>query len=467
MYRCPYCLDQVDRFVGIDGAANRDLSCPACGEPVPLLYARDYQEFPPVIFSITGPRGHGKSVYLASLLFEFDQIAQEWPGFHCRPLDEEGIRAVRDRQRDLERGLLPEPSVKNFPKPVILRMEGVPEFGRCQLLLYDTSGEAFETAAGLEAWAGYVLHSPVVVFMVSLKDADPPSMLVDFLTVYVEAVSRLGGDPRAQTLVVVLMKGDELPGRESLPESVRGFLESRVPVVGLTPLEELSAAIEVWLEAQRPFAGFARAARAEFRQVRFAIVSSLGSAPLGRRLQVGVKPRGVLAPIVQLMALAAEDREARRQADEERRLLAEEAEAEQRERLRQQAEAEEARLKRAARREQGVRQAWLVVNVLSTLSFLAACAAVFSWGSQAARGAAPSLLGSLAALAPRLVALGATLGLLMTPSLYRFAQASGREYPISTGADVALWIACGLICGGVFLGLLLATLFGIGFGLGA
>jgi hypothetical protein len=68
MMLCPFCQRPVDRFLPpLEGGSG--LRCPLCGEDgVPALYPGDYDRHPAVPVCIFGPTGHGKTVFIESLL---------------------------------------------------------------------------------------------------------------------------------------------------------------------------------------------------------------------------------------------------------------------------------------------------------------------------------------------------------------------------------------------------------------
>src|SRR3954453_23648129 len=108
--RCPFCLTEVAAFAQeLDANGRPVLICPdpGCREVgVPQLYADQYAEYPALPFSIIGLRGHGKTVFLTSLLHEFQSLPKRWPGFYSAPLDEESFKEVQKRLGDMRQGRL-------------------------------------------------------------------------------------------------------------------------------------------------------------------------------------------------------------------------------------------------------------------------------------------------------------------------------------------------------------------------
>jgi len=260
---------------------------------------RDYQEYPPVVFSLIGFRSHGKTVFLSSLLYEFNKASRS--SFSYTPLDESGMQLVRTKLKELEQGKLPDPTPKVFFEPAILRVEGGKGLGNFHLLIYDTSGESLQQVSELQQYSSYVSRTPTILLLVSLSELkDATLSLTDLLTIYIQSVLELNGDPKKQTLVVVLTKGDRLVDTDGVPLAVRRFLE---PVDGtgdeLRPerLEALSVEIESWLERRPDCTNFVRRTRREFRQVKYCVISAIGSEPAQGSTTVVVAPRGVLAPL--------------------------------------------------------------------------------------------------------------------------------------------------------------------------
>lgn len=304
--RCPFCLNDVVSFLEEKDASGRPvLICPdaACREAgVPLLYVHEYSEYQPIPFSIVGLRGHGKSVFVSSLFHEFERLGERWPGFYSGPLDEESMREIRQRLVDLAGGRLPEATRSVFPRAHVMRLDSIPRVGGCHLMMFDTSGEAFRDVNGIMAYGRYVRRSPCVVWLISLEDLGAPDELNDFLTVYLQALAEMQAPPNKQELVVVLTKGDLLLKSEKLaelPASAREFLLEH----DLDPrtdswhkLETLSDDLRDYL-TRSGYHQFVNRAQKAFAAVRFSVISAQGTAAAGGSLEVGLMPRGVLAPL--------------------------------------------------------------------------------------------------------------------------------------------------------------------------
>jgi parallel beta-helix repeat protein len=304
--RCPFCLTEVTEFAQDVDASNRPvLVCPdaACREVgVPMLYAQDYEQFPAIPFSIIGLRGHGKTVFLTSLLHEFAELGKRWPEFYSAPLDEESFKEVEARLAEMRAGRLPEATRMVFPRAEILRLQHIPRVGGCHLMMFDTSGEAFQTVNGVMSYARYVKRSSAVVWLISLENMESPEELDRVLTVYLQALAEMNSDARKQELIVVLTKGDLLLTSEKvpeLPEKAREFLmehELDPRTDSWLRLDRLSRDLKDWL-LEGGYHQFVNRAEDSFAAVRCCIISAQGADAPNGELTFNLMPRGVLAPL--------------------------------------------------------------------------------------------------------------------------------------------------------------------------
>jgi len=288
---CPLCLtDVIDFICEKTEKRTRSYTCPACGEGIPLRYVLDYHQYEPLIFCTVGLAGHGKTVYLGSVLIAFKHLCRHIDTFSFTPLDDQGMYTIREKQKALEEGRLPQSTPKIFPKPLIIRLDGMEDGKKYHLILFDLPGEVLSTPDEIGEYCAFLGKSPSITWLLSLHDigAMKPE---DFITVYVQAMLQLGYKPRRQRLLVVLTKGDDM--LSELPEEVCDFLRG----AGEGERRGLSTATERWLEAQDEYRVFVRRAREEFSEVAYCVVSALGSRPDRDVQTVSVNPRGVLEPL--------------------------------------------------------------------------------------------------------------------------------------------------------------------------
>src|SRR5262245_38912901 len=304
--RCPFCLNEVNGFVQeLDAQKRPVLVCPdaACREVgIPMLYAHNYSEYPAIPFSIIGLRGHGKTVFLTSLLHEFGELGKQWQNFYSAPLDEESFSEVEKRLKAMRLGLLPEATRMVFPRAEILRLQHIPRVGGCHLIMFDTSGEAFQTVNGIMSYARYVKRSGAVIWLISLENIESPEELDRVLTVYMQALAEMKGEAARQELIVVLTKGDLLMTSENIPDlppRARDFLlEHRLDprTDSWLRLEQLSRELKEWM-LEAGYHQFVNRAEDSFSAVRYCLISAQGADAANGELEFALMPRGVLAPL--------------------------------------------------------------------------------------------------------------------------------------------------------------------------
>jgi parallel beta-helix repeat protein len=312
---CPHCLQDSNLKPVSDTEQGLVLRCsnPLCDYPVvPLLYGDDYGSHPPSPFCIIGLSGHGKTVYIESLLHEIQQLGAKWTDsqFHFTWLDEVQMRQAYSRLKALRNGQLPKGTKTVFMRPQVLRLSNIPCVGGSQLVIFDMGGEAFLDSATLVEHGKYLRHTPAIVWLLSLKKGDPydsPDDVNQMMTVYLQTMSRLGGNTKEQTLILVLTKGDELLNRSDLPESAKTALS----YPNYSPsgqvwnlLDQASTDLEAWLRSEMcGYHNLVNLVKSRFKNVRYSIVSAQGAPAAGDGLQFGMMPRGVLSPLLWLWRL--------------------------------------------------------------------------------------------------------------------------------------------------------------------
>jgi len=215
---CPFCLDDI-KFKKEKLNNNHHTfiyMCPTCKEQVPALYAQGYKKYPPVVVSAIGFRQHGKTVYFASLFYTLKKLtlARDWPDFFTMGLNEDSLDTVYNNARMLEDGVLPDSTPKNFPRPTMIRVEGMPLYPNNTLLFFDTGGECFEKPTQLVQFAGFVRRAKAVLLLISVPDMDDPrAEMQKLLNTYVVGMGELDGRSSDQHLIVVFTKADQMVSR--------------------------------------------------------------------------------------------------------------------------------------------------------------------------------------------------------------------------------------------------------------
>ena len=309
---CPFCLADVKfKRQKLPNNPATVYLCPECNEQAPALYTQDYRQYPPTIISAIGFRQHGKTVYFASLFYTLKKLtlARDWPDFFTMGLDEDSLDTVYGNADMLADGALPDSTPKNFPRPTMIRAEGVPMQPNCTLLFFDTGGECFEKPRQLVQFAGFVRRAKAAMLLISIPDLeDPRAEMHKLLNTYVVGMRELGGRTEEQHLVIVYTKADQLAGRfGSRWKDLRTYLiEGSVDALAkpdgyMERMHFVSERLQAFTEQELCADEFMNAAQAHFKSISFSIISALGTGPRGARLSVAIVPRRILDPMLWIM----------------------------------------------------------------------------------------------------------------------------------------------------------------------
>lgn len=306
---CPFCLSKVIFQENIEGSRVSYL-CPECKEVIPVLYVQEYRKYLPVVVNAIGFRGHGKTVYFATLFYALRkyQLSKFWKGFHTMCLNEESLEIVQRNVNMLEEGLLPESTPKNFPRPTIVRIQGIPTYPNRTLLFYDTSGEAFEKASQLVQFASFVRRAQKVLFLLSISDMEDIGMeMHNLLNTYIIGMSDLGAQTKNQELIVVYTKADKINSYLGKFSILVDYLKEGT-VDGLVNIKdyhkkmcEISELLYSFTQKVLNAHEFLNAAETHFKAINFCIISALGANPHGERLAVAITPRRIFDPLFWLI----------------------------------------------------------------------------------------------------------------------------------------------------------------------
>jgi hypothetical protein len=309
---CPFCLAEVKfKRQKPTGHPASIYLCSNCNEQIPALYAQDYRQYPPAVVSAVGFRQHGKTVYFASLFYTLKKLtlARDWPAFFTMGLNDDSLDTVYGNAKMLGGGTLPDSTPKNFPRPTMVRAEGVPMQPNCTLLFFDTGGECFEKPTQLVQFAGFVRRAKAAMLLISVPDLeDPRAEMQQLLNTYVVGMHELGGQTEDQHLIIVYTKADQLAGRftgewQDLHRYLlRGSVEALAKPDGyINRMVQISYRLLEFTEQELHAHEFVNTARAHFKSVNFSIISALGSEPIGARLPVAIVPRRILDPLLWIM----------------------------------------------------------------------------------------------------------------------------------------------------------------------
>ena len=325
---CPYCLDDVSA----NSPAHIDCKIEP-GTAFPPAYIRSHgreDADDPVVFSVVGSVGQGKTVFLCAL-FDFldNHLTDIWPGFFSQVLDQRSLTRLTENRNRLRKGELPPPTQQSFPRPGIFRLKKIPQsadgsglrLDDTTVLIYDPPGEAFVTDENISKLASFVRGGSCVLFLIdlgSLGDSIPDKM-TELLDTYLLGMDHLKVERQSQHLIVVYTKSDDM--KVSVPE-FRTFLEKHPdlrdylneqrpptlsdPVRHLEHIQKVSSLLQEFTKNELGAVRFLNAANDWFRSVSFTAVSSLGAAPEEsngeKKLKVKMSPRGVADPLLYVLA---------------------------------------------------------------------------------------------------------------------------------------------------------------------
>lgn len=302
---CPYCLER-DSISKVDQNEERQFTCDHCNMRVPPEYMKNAR-IPREVISAVGFRGHGKTVYFASLFHTMNALASFWPGFYTFAIDEKSLDIVKQNSKLLKTGELPAATPMNFPIPTIVRFSNMPSLGDRFFLFYDTSGEAYARQSALIQYASFVRRSRAVIFLLSLDDLEHDDQKMhELLSTYVQGLTELDGNTKNQHLIVVLSKGDRMEKRLEGHEDIWQYLEDgRLDKLGneklgnyINGMKRVSRNLRDFVRDDLGEAQFLNFAGDRFKSVEFSIVSALGAEPTGNRLQAEITPKRIIDPIL-------------------------------------------------------------------------------------------------------------------------------------------------------------------------
>lgn len=335
---CPYCLDDVSA----KSLEHKDCKI-AKGKEFPPAYVRLHRREDaddPVVFSVVGSVGHGKTVFLCAL-FDFldNHLTDIWPRFFSHVLDQESLSRLNENRNRLRKGELPPPTQQSFPRPGIFRLTNVPQsvegsssqLKNTTVLIYDPPGEAFSTDQNISNLASFVRRGSCVLFLIdiaSLGDSIPDKM-TELLDTYLLGMEHLGLERKSQHLIVVYTKSDAL--KDSVPEfktfleqhpGLRDYLSDQRPTSLIDPhrhledLRRVSSLLEEFTKTELQAGKFINEADHWFESVSFTAVSSLGAAPEDhdgeKKMKVKMSPRGVVDPLLYVLAKSIQRKKERK-----------------------------------------------------------------------------------------------------------------------------------------------------------
>lgn len=187
------------------------------------------------------------------------------------------------------------------------------------MVVRDCAGEIFDKLTIPVEQAPYLLHVPTTLFIISIPDLQTDvsrgKKLDDLLTSYISTMVKHKVDFKSskRSIIIVFSKADEMIAE--LPQKLVRYLEndeileatkSRGPVMRMdhdamanymAQVREVNEDIKDWAVGDVAGLRLLRRARDFNIELRFSLISSLGSRPdENNRLATGWQPRRVLDP---------------------------------------------------------------------------------------------------------------------------------------------------------------------------
>lgn len=332
---CPYCVEDIPPH------STKHETCKKLKDrefpPFYLDFHGEEGSKDPVVLSVVGFSGHGKTVFLCALFDYLDHaLINVWPDFFNQRLDQESLTTLETNLDQLTDGQLPKRTDKIFPRPGIFRLTHMPEVNGTSkmppledttILMYDPPGEAFLTESEIVEFASFVKRSNCLLFLIDITSIKKSiaSKMATLLDTYLLGMRRLGIKKGSQHLIVVYTKSDDF--KVSVPEfkgfleehpDFRDYLNERLPKTLANPhehlsrLERMSTLLKEFTRSDLNAGRFIHEANDWFASVSYTAVSSLGAAPerfvdesgvvQPAKLTVRMSPRGVADPLLYVLA---------------------------------------------------------------------------------------------------------------------------------------------------------------------
>jgi len=304
---CPFCLkentitkEEIDGRIVYNCSENHPYS-------IPISYAEN-EKIPRDIISAVGFRGHGKTTYFSALFASLDPLAQVWPNFSTHAVNYDSEQILLKNVGMYNSGEKPQSTPQTFPNPAIILFSKMPKFKDRFLIFYDTGGENFLRPTQLVANAHFVKRSRTALFFISLHDIDyNPQDMHHLLTIYIQGLKELGGNPKDQNLLIVLTKGDFLePKLHTYPQIwnylITGDVKNTQYFEVNNQIEEMkrvSTLLKSFLRQDLGAANFVNLGETNFRSMEVCIISAYNYSPEGEtELPDKPAPKRIFDPIL-------------------------------------------------------------------------------------------------------------------------------------------------------------------------
>jgi hypothetical protein len=311
--KCPFCFHTQTFRVDTPNPVCQNQNC---GKEIPSAYVKEYSQVKPNWIHAIGFRGHGKTVYLTSLIDHIEKVPFIWSDSTNRILNQASLQKIREHRAQIFNGDMPEPTPENFPTPLLLHIKKMRRWGNSCVIMHDTAGENFADINKATTNGRFILDSNTSLFILSIAniETEPQNRLSDLFDIYLAALDKLGSDNnKKRNIVVVYTKADLII--DKLPDDVGKYLrddnlwdnlQSRTPR-NLADMD-MRAYVENMMYMSNKLHEFTKkeiesgltlinSASERNINLRFCVTSALGSAPNNEnKLTMPPYPRRVLDP---------------------------------------------------------------------------------------------------------------------------------------------------------------------------
>src|SRR5688500_12794629 len=124
--KCPVCFHSQTFRTDVPNPVCQNNEC---NREIPAAYVKEYNHVPPNWIHAIGFGGHGKTVYLTSLLDHLEKASYIWPGSVHRILNQESLTKIREHRTQIHNGDLPVGTPGNFLTPLLLHLKKMRRWG--------------------------------------------------------------------------------------------------------------------------------------------------------------------------------------------------------------------------------------------------------------------------------------------------------------------------------------------------
>lgn len=320
---CCYCLEEIL----VETNSNK---CSHCYSELPVQYRENYADAPPFFIQVAGWSRVGKTVFLQALTMIIQHLGYVWPRFTYQPISDVSLRYVREIERSLKEGVMPESTREDDLDVYVMLLKNMERWGGRLVVIRDCPGEIFDTLHIPEKQAPFLTRTPTTFLMISLSDLDNKNLnsegrVMDQLFFsYINTLKKHGvhfkNDKRR--VVIVFSKADSI----DLPNNLFQYL-SDDPIwtaINSRSRSEMNAEkmwdyvetmrnnsdqIKEWIRARQVSGdNLIRIAEGEGIELVFSLISSTGAqVPEDGRLPHPLEPRRVLDPFFWALEFQSSD----------------------------------------------------------------------------------------------------------------------------------------------------------------